>query len=640
MAIYGQTLVALTVGLPVVSGLASLVLPGKTIRSVLVSVTALVLIGSSVSLLGISEFTYNPGHIYETAVLVLDFALLFYFLYVGMKSKSLPVIGLSLLQLVPVAYFEFVLHGVKVENILLVDRLSVFLVLIVNVVGSVVVVYALSYMEEHEHHLQLKESRQGRFFFFMLLLLGAMNGMVYSNSLYWLYFFWEITSLCCYELIRHDGTAEANTNAVTALWMALIGGVAFIGTMFVGYYTVGSIALTKIMTAQLTPILLVGFAFLALAAFSKSAQFPFHSWLLGAMVAPTPVSALLHSSTMVNAGIYLILRIAPALKGTYLSLVIAAVGAVTFTLTAILAIRQKVSKRVLAFSTIGNLGLIIMCAGINTSLSYTAAVILLFFHSISKGLLFMGAGVVENRINSRNIEDWEGLIGKLPFTTTVMLVGMATMFLPPFGMLLGKWVAVDAIISTPLAFALPIIILICIGSAATTFFWGKWLGYLTVTPMTAQKQVKETLPTPYRFAMMGLLAVSIVFSAGAPYIINNFVNPLIGEAYKLSVTSTLMEVNTGIGSFLVGPFWIATVAMVLLGVMITKKKGGVIVPAYLGGENVPEKPLMFFTTADGEAEASVSTVMLQSEIDEASLNKFAVIIGVLLIIVMFLVEVI
>ena len=164
---------------------------------------------------------------------------------------------------------------------------------------------------------------------------------------------------------------------------------------------------------------------MALAAFTKSAQFPFHSWLLGAMVAPTPVSALLHSSTMVNAGVYMTLRITPALRGTQISWVVALIGAFTFMLTAILAVNQRVSKGILAYSTIGNLGLIILCAGINTPLSYAAALTLLLFHSLAKGLLFMCAGIVENRVHSRLIEDWEGLLGRLPFTTMVMLVGMA-----------------------------------------------------------------------------------------------------------------------------------------------------------------------------------------------------------------------
>jgi ech hydrogenase subunit A len=636
MAFYGPTLVALTVGLPIVTGLASLVLHGKNIRSVLVSMTTLVLIGSSIALRGLDEFTYNPGHIYETAVLVLDFALLFYFLYVGVKSKSLPVIGLSLLQLVPVAYFEFVVKGTHVQNIIVVDSLSILLTLIINIIGPIIIIYALSYMEDHEHHLHLEKSRQGRFFFFMILLLSAMNGMVYSNSLYWLYFFWEVTTLCCYELIRHDMTDEAKQNSVLALWMGLVGGVGFVAAMFVGYNAVQSIALTELIAAP--EALMLAFALMALAAFTKAAQFPWHGWLLGAMVAPTPVSALLHSSTMVNAGIYMLLRIAPAIQGTPLSNVIAISGAITFLVTAVLAIRQKVSKRVLAYSTIGNLGLITLCVGINTPLSYSAAVALLVFHSVAKGLLFMGAGVIENKIGSRNIEDWEGLLSRLPLTATVMIAGMVSMFLPPFGMLLGKWVAVDAIASSPLYLGLPIIVMVVIGSAATSFYYAKWIGYMVVKPNSLEKSKDEVLETPYRFSMTGLLVVDVVISLGAALVFNNLVVPVLNNVYPVVITTPNLSIDLGFTSFPVFALWGGTLAVILLGSWLAKSKGGVLSPPYLGGANVDAET--FRTTADSEVKLSLSGIFLGDSIDEAYFEKIAVIMGALVTIAILIVEVI
>ena len=265
------------------------------------------------------------------------------------------MIGLSILQLLPVLYFEFVLHGASVAPVMIIDNLSILMSLIVSVVGSLIVVYALSYMDEHEEHLHLEKSQQNRFFFYMLLLLGAMYGLIFSNSLYWVYFFWEITTLCSYELIRHDRTEIAVKNSLTALWMNLLGGVGFVAALYIGN-SVGGIGLDFILGSAPSAAVLLLFASLAFAAFTKSAQFPFNKWLQGAMVAPTPVSALLHSSTMVNAGIYLLLRIAPAISGTGLSLGVALVGAFTFLVTAFLALNERVSKGILAYSTIGNLG--------------------------------------------------------------------------------------------------------------------------------------------------------------------------------------------------------------------------------------------------------------------------------------------
>jgi len=631
-----ETLVAINVGLPVVSALALLILNDKRIRTAIVSLSTLVLISSAFLLYQSGGIVFSPEHIYEQAVVALDFILLVYFLYAGIKAKSPPVIALGLAQIIPAAYFEFVVKGTHVENIIMVDSLSILLTLIVNIIGSAVIIYALSYMEEHEHHLHLKKSRQNRFFFFLMLLLGAMNGMVYSNSLYWLYFFWEVTTLCCYELIRHDMTEEAKQNSVLALWMGLVGGVGFVAAMFVGYNAVHSMALTELMAAP--QALMLAFGLIALAAFTKAAQFPWHSWLLGAMVAPTPVSALLHSSTMVNAGIYMLLRIAPAIQGTPLSSVIAFGGAFTFLVTAVLAIRQKVSKRILAYSTIGNLGLITLCIGINTALSYSAAVALLVFHSVAKGLLFLGAGVVENKIGSRNIEDWEGLLGRLPLTTTVMIAGMVSMFLPPFGMLLGKWVAVDAIASSPLYVGLPIIVMVVLGSAATTFYYAKWIGYMIVSPNSLEKHKDEILETPYKLSMVGLLIVNVVISLGAALVFDNIVIPVIKNVYPVVFATPNLSIDLGFTSFPVFALWGGSIAVILIGSWLAKSKGGVLSPPYLNGANVDNET--FRTTADSEVKLSLSWVFLGGSINEAQYEKIALVLGALVTVALLLAGVI
>jgi ech hydrogenase subunit A len=628
-----ETLVAINVGLPFISALSLLILNDKRIRTTIVSLLSIILFSSAILLYQAGGIVFSPGHFFEQIVVVLDFTLLIYFIYIGIKSKNLPVIGLGFAQLVPAAFFEFIIKGTHVDDIIVVDSLSILLTLIINIIGSVIIIYALSYMDEHEQHHDLEKSRQNRFFFFMVLLLAAMNGLVYSNSLYWLYFFWEVTTLCCYELIRHDMTEEAKANSLLALWMGLVGGVGFIAAMFVGYNAVNSIAITELMASP--EVLMLALSLMTLAAFTKAAQFPWHGWLLGAMVAPTPVSALLHSSTMVNAGIYMLLRIAPAIQGTYLSYVIAFGGAFTFLITAILAIRQKVSKMVLAYSTIGNLGLITLCIGVNTALSYSAAVALLVFHSVAKGLLFMGAGVVENKIGSRNIEDWEGLLSRLPLTTTVMIAGMVSMFLPPFGMLLGKWVAVDAIASSPLYLGLPLIIMVVLGSAATTFYYAKWIGYMVVSPNSLSKRVDEKLETPYKLSMIGLLTVDIVISLGAAIVFNNIVVPIINNVYPIVITTPNMSIDLGFTAFPVFALWSGTIAVILIGVWLAQSKGGVLSPPYLSGANIDNQT--FKTTADSEVKVTLSGVFLDDSIDNLLYEKLAVALGVLISLALLLV---
>ncbi|HIH89158.1 TPA: NADH-quinone oxidoreductase subunit L, partial [Candidatus Bathyarchaeota archaeon] len=457
-----EILVALLVGLPAIAGALCYFLKNKTAIKVIVGLSSIGLIGSTILLYLNDGFILKTSTLIDDLVLILDFALLLYFLYIGWQKANLPIIGLTLTYIVPLAYFEYWHYNEEITPTMFADQLSITMSLIVGVIGSIVCVYALSYMDDHSKHMEsltgrdrfVQKANQPKFFLFMLLLLGAMNGLVYSNDLTWLAFFWEITTLCCYELIRYDGTEVAEANAQRALWMGIVGGAAFMGALWLSYQYLGTPTLQALLASPTTTPVLLIFALLAVAAFSKSAQLPFQNWLLGAMVAPTPVSALLHSSTMVNAGVYLILRIAPKLVGTNLSYGIAGVGIFTFMFTSVMALNQRVSKSILAYSTIGNLGLMIFCASMATPLSYSAAIILLIFHSMSKGLLFMTAGIIENKLHSRNIADWQGLLARLPFTTSVMIIGIVSMFLPIFGVLLGKWAAVGVVANAPLLPAL------------------------------------------------------------------------------------------------------------------------------------------------------------------------------------------
>jgi ech hydrogenase subunit A len=632
----GDTLIALAVGFPFLAGILCYALNSRVARRLIVALTTVVLIGSSILLYQGGGFEYELAPVFENIVLILDLTLLVYFLYAGLKYSNWLVIGLVALQLVPVAYFEFGLGGMAVEPMIVVNELSIMMSLIISIVGSLIVIYALSYMDEHEHHLNIEKSKQPRFFFFMLLLLGAMYGLVFSNSLYWVYFFWEVTTLCSYELIRHDDTEIAVKNSLTALWMNLLGGVGFVAAIYIGFLFVGSISLEELTKHSVAPISLLLFATLAFAAFTKSAQFPFNKWLQGAMVAPTPVSALLHSSTMVNAGIFLILRFAPAFRGTALSYGVALVGAFTFMITAVLAINERVSKGILAYSTIGNLGLIILCAGINTPLSYAAALTLLVFHSVSKGLLFLCTGVIENRVHTRRIEEWEGLLAKLPKTTIIMIFGMLSMFLPPFGMLLGKWVAIDAISAASTMGLLIMLMLVLIGSAATTLYYAKWLGHMLVLPQSGKKLGNEELPLQYSISLLSLLSLSVIMGVAASSVIGAVVLPSLPMGYISYLSGNLFSIETPYGSFLSYPFWIGIIAIFFVGVLIAHRKGGIVKTPYVCGENIVDNPDAFMTTADTQVPMQVSGLFMDKEFSASRVLNYGVVTGALVVLIMFL----
>ncbi len=279
------------------------------LRSMLVVGTGAVVSLASLFLVQTGTFSLSPETFFginpDGLIAVLDFALLFVILGISYRLKNKLIAILTLLQIVPLAFLELFMH--PAENMgpaLYGDQFSMIMCMVISIIGSLICVYGLAYMKEHEHHLKLASSRQGRFFFFMVLFLGAMNGLVFSNNLLWLYFFWEVTTFCSFMLIKHDDTEIAVKNATRALWMNMLGGVAFVFAMIIFRSQGMPLSLQEIITAEsASKLMLLPVGLLCFAGFTKAAQVPFQSWLCGAMVAPTPVSALLHSSTMVKAGV-------------------------------------------------------------------------------------------------------------------------------------------------------------------------------------------------------------------------------------------------------------------------------------------------------------------------------------------------
>ena len=228
---------------------------------------------------------------------------------------------------------------------------------------------------------------------------------------------------------------------------------------------------------------------LAFAALTKSAQLPFFPLAAGSHGGATPSSALLHSATMVKAGVYLLIRLAPVMYGTYAGSMVSLVGGFTFLITSMLAITVSDGKAVLAYSTISNLGLIAACAGVGRQETVWAAVLLLIFHAVSKSLLFQTVGAIENATGSRDIESMHGLIARHPRLALTLSIGIAGMFLA------ALWHAhLQVGGAKSLCGQRPIILVlfICFGSATTLFYWTKWVA--TVLSWTERTPAKETQP--------------------------------------------------------------------------------------------------------------------------------------------------
>ncbi|MFY1667308.1 monovalent cation/H+ antiporter subunit A [Pseudomonas sp. Pseu.R1] len=319
----------------------------------------------------------------------------------------------------------FWLPSLGLNVVLRLDGFAWLFSMLVLGIGTLVSLYARYYMSP--------EDPVPRFFSFFLAFMGAMLGLVMSGNLIQIVFFWELTSVFSFLLIGYwHHRADARRGAYMALMVTGAGGLALlVGVMLLGH-VVGSYDLDRVLASgnvirahALYPVLLT---LILLGALSKSAQFPFHFWLPHAMAAPTPVSAYLHSATMVKAGVFLLARLWPALSGSEQWFwIVSGAGACTLVIGAYSAIFQTDLKGLLAYSTISHLGLITLLLGLNSPLAAVAAVFHILNHATFKASLFMAAGIIDHESGTRDIRKLSGLIKLMPYTATLAMVASAAM---------------------------------------------------------------------------------------------------------------------------------------------------------------------------------------------------------------------
>jgi NADH-quinone oxidoreductase subunit L len=297
------------------------------------------------------------------------------------------------------------------------DGLAVFLAVVATVIGSLAVIFSVDYMKG--------ERQLARYYAYVLFFIGSMVGLVLSSNLLMVFVFWEITALCSYALISfYNDDPKAVAAGVKALIITQVGGIGLLaGALFLYVYQGSYDVPTFLAGAANIPahiLAVMAFGFLVAAA-AKSAQFPFQTWLPDAMEAPTPISALIHAATMVNAGVYLLARFYPAFEAVpYWKLAVVAVGAITALMAAVMAIVSNDLKRVLAYSTVSQLGYMVYaigCGGIFASQFH------LLSHAVFKALLFLSAGAVIHAVHTRDMRDMGGLGKQMPLVKIVMVVG-------------------------------------------------------------------------------------------------------------------------------------------------------------------------------------------------------------------------
>jgi ech hydrogenase subunit A len=613
---------------PLTAGLVLLCLKPDLPRKILVSGVTLAVCCGSVALallptpVDLGGLPLNQ-HGINLGMLLVEIAMSLFILYVGLRAKNPLIVVLTLAQAGLMVWFELTAGAhLEVAQNLFVDKFSVIMALINGIVGGGICIYALGYMREY-HEVAHREVADRRPFFFALLFIfmGAMFGLIFANNLVWLFLFWEITTLCSFLLIGYTQTEEAKRNALRALVMNLAGGLAFALAIVWFYRQAGSIELQTLIASKQSLALLPA-ALLCFAGITKSAQLPFSSWLLGAMVAPTPVSALLHSSTMVKAGVYLVLRMAPSVAGTKVGMMVALVGAVTFVVGSLAAITTSEAKRVLAWSTIANLGLIVLCGGIGTYGAVWAGILLIIFHAVAKCLLFLCVGVVEHKLHSRNIEDMSGLVVRMPRVAIMMQIGMAGMFLAPFGMLISKWAVLKAVVDAYPSLS----VFIAFGSAATLFFWVKWMGKLIEVVGTSER-IRKELVLGEAIALYGLSAATALACLLFPLISSRFIEPYIYSVYGQS--ASLGEGNIIIMTIMMAMVMLFPITFFNYGIGVR------VTDAYLGGANL-HSSTRFLGSAGAVENVTMHNYYLHDILSETWLSRWGVVGSAVLLTVMFL----
>ena len=325
------------------------------------------------------------------------------------------------------------------------DALAWMFASLISGIGLLIIVYAAYYLHPGEHG-----DPAGKFFATLMLFMAAMLGIVLSDNLLLLLVFWELTSISSFLLIGYwGGREESRTGARMAL--AITGGGGLV--MLAGIVVLGqiggsfdlSVLLTKGAEIQAHPLYPVALGLILVGCFTKSAQLPFHFWLPEAMAAPTPVSAYLHSATMVKAGLFMMMRLYPVLGGTALfEGVVASVGLATMVFAAFVAVFKHDLKGLLAYSTVSHLGLITFLIGLGSPMSAVVAVFHILNHAAFKAALFMSAGIVDHETHTRDMRQLGGLMAAMPVMGTLVILASAAMAgIPPFNGFISKEMMLD-----------------------------------------------------------------------------------------------------------------------------------------------------------------------------------------------------
>ena len=420
---------------------------------------------------------------------------------------------------------------------LMLDGLGFFFALLILGIGLLIIAYGRHYLS--------RDDNMGEFFTYLLLFQGAMVGIVLSDNILLLLVFWELTSLSSFLLIGYwKHLPEGRQGARMALTVTGMGGLAMIGGMLILGQIAGSYDLSVILQnrelIQADPLYLPALILILLGCFTKSAQFPFHFWLPHAMAAPTPVSAYLHSATMVKAGIFLMARMWPVLSGTpEWFVIVTTAGLVTMVLGAVIALFKHDLKALLAFSTVSHLGLITMLLGTGTAFGAMAAVFHILNHATFKAALFMSAGIVDHEAHTRDIRRLGGLRTLMPITFGIATLAALSMAgIPLLNGFLSKEMMLEEATATVL-FDNPwlVPVMATVGSLFSAAYCFRFIGHTFLGPVRDDYPAKPHDPNAGMWLPPAILVSLVVIIGVAPFLAEPFVKivtaSVLGEAAEV-----------------------------------------------------------------------------------------------------------
>lgn len=468
------------------------------------------------------------------------------------------------------------------------DGLSLLFASLITGIGALVVLYSITYLSKSES--------LGNFYCYLLMFMGAMLGVVLSDNLLMLYLFWELTSISSFLLIGYWRDKQSSIyGAQKSLLITVFGGLMLLGGFISLYLAGNSWSITSLIqnadTIQSSPYFILAMVLILIGAMTKSAQFPFHIWLPDAMEAPTPVSAYLHSATMVKAGIYLVARTTPifAISGGFVWTV-TAIGLITLFWASFNAVKQQDLKGILAFSTVSQLGMIMSMLGIGavsyhysgeSSQLFLASIIAAVFHLINhatfKGALFMITGTIDHEVGTRDIKKLGGLMTIMPISCTFTIITALSMAgVPPFNGFLSKELFLTAMFDahsadvfslSTLGYLLPVVAIV--GSIFTFVYSFKYIHEIffgEYKPEVLPKKAHEAsilmlLPT-------GILTLLVVVFGLFPNILSNSIIAPAVRAIAPFASEPEVHISYWHG---ITPALIGTIIVFVVGFLLFKK---------------------------------------------------------------------